>query len=749
MSITYHTVGMKKNGSMVAVGNNTNGQCNVTTWTDIIQVSCGGSHTVGLKRDGTCIGIGYASAIKDLQDWRDIIQISCGYDNTIGLKKDGTCVACGSEMVNIDISLLTDIKQVALSRYNAIGLKADGTCVAVGNNEYNQLNVTDWTDIKQVACGTIFNIGLKKDGTCLAVGYKDDGQLDVTGWTDIIQVACGGSHTVGLKKDGTCLAVGSNGQGQCNVNDWTDIVQVSCGSQFTVGLKSDGTVLFCGNSSDSKSKVSEWENISNLMSCHTVEFPRLTKDFVVKNGLNYISYNGEYFRLQSTINYTDKYFLPKFLQQDIDIRKDLYSSDTTKSLVNYNLSQFKYDKTDVISVNSVVCNHKNGKFLLRDGVKLYSLNPLNYLHDGNPNDAEIETYGVSEPKLTKEELSQLSLDVMFIVAHTESITDEQYIIVNETLDRNFISVLAHEPNFKMYMNKNEYNGVLEINGSKLSPYTCQGYFEGSQITNIENTTEDIKGSTFLKSSLFTTSENPYNFNIKITQDNEKIIQKTTKLLLANREPQIILNMTGMYLKIDLGDDDGNKVKYNIYVNGSKIYPITEEWSPLVQTPFVTTKRFKSNEIIVEGENLVKVNVIDEYGKSTSLTYKFIGECSGLLFMNEHNEMYTDDLGNIIRMLEFGNILAGKSSKIEKIKLKNNCGFNVKDITIKIEPTTIPQGSTILLDTDFDNFRGSNEINIQRLVDGAEIEFYIRVITDIEQETGGTFDITVTSTSDFS
>lgn len=748
MSSSAQTMGLKNGGICIAVGRNDNGQCNVTTWTDIVQIVCNQWHTVGLKKDGTCIAVGQNDNGQcNVTEWIDIVQINSGRYHTIGLKKDGTCVAVGRSCHGeCNVTEWTDIVQVAGGEHHTIGLKSNGTCVAVGSGG-NECNVQDWTDIIQIACNQNCTIGLKSDGTCVAVGNNSDGQCNVTEWTDIIQVACG-HHTVGLKKDGTCVAMGLNNGNQCNVQDWKDIKQIACGSGHTVGLRSDGTCVAVGFNDDGQCDVQNWKDVRVLMSDYVLK-PLIFNDFVVKNGLNYISYNGEYFRLQSTINYTDKYFLPKFLQRDIDIRKDLYSSDTTRSLVNYNLSQFKYDKTDVISVNSVVCNHQNGKFLLRDGVKLYSLNPLNYLHDGNPNDAEIETYGVTEPKLTKEELSQLSLDVMFIVAHTENITDEQYIIVNETLDRNFISVLAHEPNFKMYMNKNEYNGVLEINGSKLSPYTCQGYFEGSQITNIENTTEDIKGSTFLKSSLFTTSENPYNFNIKVTQDNEKIIQKTTKLLLANREPQIILNMTGMYLKIDLGDDDGNKVKYNIYVNGSKIYPLTEEWSPLVQTPFVTTKRFKSNEIIVEGENLVKVNVIDEYGKSTSLTYKFIGECSGLLFMNEHNEMYTDDLGNIIRMLEFGNILAGKSSKIEKIKLKNNCGFNVKDITIKIEPTTIPQGSTILLDTDFDNFRGSNEINIQRLVDGAEIEFYIRVITDIEQETGGTFDITVTSTSDFS
>ena len=758
MSIAYCTIGVKKNGTCVATGLNNNGQINVTNWTDIIQVACGGSHTVGLKADGTCVGTGLNSSGTgqiNVTNWTDIIQVACGYDNTIGLKRDGTCVAVGSADLNGDstgMDLLVDIKQIALSRYNAIGVKNDGSVVIIGNSQSGLFDANNWTNIKQVATGTIFAIGLKNDGTCVATGLNDYGQCDISTWTNIVQVSCGSDFTIGLKADGTCVGVGRNTSNQyVGIENWTDIVQVSCGSQFVVGLKKDGTVVAVGESSDNKLNVQDFEDISSLMTSDVfMPFPRLTDDFVVKNNLNYVSYEGEYFQLNSTTNYVDKYFLPNFTKNTIDIRKNKFTIDSSKTLSNiYNISQFKYDKTSVESVNSITCNYPNGKFLLRDGVKIYALNPLNYLHDGNPTDEEIDTYGVSNPKLTKEELGQLSLDCMFIGYHSEVVGEDIYIVVNETLNRSFISVLAHEPNFRMYINKASYDGELDIIGSKLSPYSYTGRFDGTQIVTEDNILTDTESSCNLKSTLFSTSENPYNFKLDVTQDNEKVVSKTTKLVLRNVAPQLIMNMTGMYLKIDIDDDDRNKIKYRLIVNGTRIYPKDTEWSPLLETPYITTKRFKSNEIIVEGENIAQVDVVDEYGKSTSLTYKFIGECSGLLFMNEYNQMYSDDLGNIIRTLEFGNILAGKSSKVEKIKLKNNCGFNVKDITIQIDSATVPQGSTILLDTNFENFKGSNTLQIQRLANGAEIEFYIRVLTDIEQETGGTFDITVTSTSDFS
>jgi uncharacterized repeat protein (TIGR02543 family) len=54
----YHTVGLKHNGRVVAMGDNDYGQCNVGSWTDIVQVAAGRDHTVGLKSDGTLIAVG-------------------------------------------------------------------------------------------------------------------------------------------------------------------------------------------------------------------------------------------------------------------------------------------------------------------------------------------------------------------------------------------------------------------------------------------------------------------------------------------------------------------------------------------------------------------------------------------------------------------------------------------------------------------------------------------------------------------
>ena len=68
-----HTVGLRADGTVVAVGYNEYGQCDVSDWTDIVAVAAGWVHTVGLKADGTVVAVGeneYGQC--DVSEWANI-----------------------------------------------------------------------------------------------------------------------------------------------------------------------------------------------------------------------------------------------------------------------------------------------------------------------------------------------------------------------------------------------------------------------------------------------------------------------------------------------------------------------------------------------------------------------------------------------------------------------------------------------------------------------------------------------------
>ncbi len=258
-----HTVALKVDGTVVAVGKKIWGQCNVSGWMDIVAISAGGNHTVGLKADGTVVAVGYNDFEQcNVSGWTDITAISAGSYHTVGLKADGTVAAVGyNDYGQCDVSDWTDIVAISAGDNHTVGLKADGRVIAVGKDECEQCNVSDWMDIVAISAGYIHTVGLKADGTVVAVGYNGFGQCNVFGWTDIAAISAGGFHTVGLKADGTVVAVGYNDFEQCNVSGWTDITAISAGSYHTVGLKADGTVVAVGKNNYGQCDVSGWTDI--------------------------------------------------------------------------------------------------------------------------------------------------------------------------------------------------------------------------------------------------------------------------------------------------------------------------------------------------------------------------------------------------------------------------------------------------------------------------------------------------------
>ena len=258
-----HTVGLKADGTVVAVGWNYIGQCNVGGWTDIVAVSAGGDYTVGLKADGTVVAVGLNKhGLCDVSGWTDIVAVSAGGDHTVGLKVDGTVVAVGwNQYGQCEVSDWTDVAAISAGYYHTVGLKADGTVVAVGQNDDGQCEVDDWRDIVAISARYDHTVGLKADGTVVAVGRNNDGQCEVGDWRDIVAISAGYDHTVGLKADGTVVAVGDSYFGQCYVRGWTDVAAISAGCHHTVGLEADGTVVAVGSTEKEQCDVFGWTGI--------------------------------------------------------------------------------------------------------------------------------------------------------------------------------------------------------------------------------------------------------------------------------------------------------------------------------------------------------------------------------------------------------------------------------------------------------------------------------------------------------
>jgi hypothetical protein len=145
----------------------------------ILAESC---RTFVLNADGTVIAIGDNKCGQcDVAEWREIVAIATSYLHTVGLKANGTVVAVGDNKYGqCDVAEWREIVAIASSIKHTVGLKENGTVVAVGDNEYGQCDVTDWRDIVAISTSSGHTVGLKADGTVVAVGSNDEGECDVS-----------------------------------------------------------------------------------------------------------------------------------------------------------------------------------------------------------------------------------------------------------------------------------------------------------------------------------------------------------------------------------------------------------------------------------------------------------------------------------------------------------------------------------------------------------------------------------------
>lgn len=91
-----HTVGLRRDGTVVAIGDRGKGQCNVEGWEDIIAIAAGAFHTVGLTKEGKVVTTQTdPSILKDVNSWESVVAIAAGYGTTFALDRDGNIYSTG------------------------------------------------------------------------------------------------------------------------------------------------------------------------------------------------------------------------------------------------------------------------------------------------------------------------------------------------------------------------------------------------------------------------------------------------------------------------------------------------------------------------------------------------------------------------------------------------------------------------------------------------------------------------------
>lgn len=115
----------------------------------------------------------------------------------------------------------------------------------------------------------------------------------------------------------------------------------------------------------------------------------------------------------------------------------------------------------------------------------------------------------------------------------------------------------------------------------------------------------------------------------------------------------------------------------------------------------------------------------------------------IAFKNKHGLYYSDYQGNILRHVEYGNVLAGNESGICEIFVENNTSDPVTEVVIQIMDETVREGITPTISKVEDWVEVNDKLVFNDILKVKEsIPFYVKFKAAEDVKMGGTFDMKV-------
>lgn len=300
----------------------------------------------------------------------------------------------------------------------------------------------------------------------------------------------------------------------------------------------------------------------------------------------------------------------------------------------------------------------------------------------------------------------------------------------EIVNVSFSETTVHDQNITMtldtvynYDSKVKY--AVKINGGQYGPWTTEtDPFVKTQL-NILNKDLQIGANTI---------------SIKVaTIDETKVSEKilSNAITVDNSQPSItIISADSNSFKVHFRIEDADAkdlISYKLSLINSKGTEILKDWTEPVIQPIETVHYIDTTSVDVDKLNTLKIEYRDNFGSSGSSDYTFTGKYNNVVFTDENGEYFVTDKGTVLKILEFEDLPAGKTSEIKEVKLKNSSSSAIQNLAIRITEITNTTGINIQLSKTRYPFNPLNIIDFGSQVVETDqvVSFFIRIDTSMD------------------
>lgn len=191
---------LTNDGKVTILGNlGSNGGSNLDSnpnWSRIVDIAAGNNHLVALNDKGKVFAIGdNTNGQCDVDDFKNIVKIYATENGTIVEGKDGKLSFKGTMLGSSQLKNYESPIDIASSDNYLVIANADKsvTCISRYGDD---IQTNKWRNVVDVACGNDFVAALRSDGTLLISSDNEDIVLNASSWSNIIAIASHGDYLV-------------------------------------------------------------------------------------------------------------------------------------------------------------------------------------------------------------------------------------------------------------------------------------------------------------------------------------------------------------------------------------------------------------------------------------------------------------------------------------------------------------------------------------------------------------------------